>query len=297
MRAGQADRRRARPEQRHRRPDGNLQILYAAFRGDGVYLSPNRGQVFEPDGRRRRRPADPGRRPRQPARRSPVTAPGADAQRAPRAGSSWPSRPVPTEQRRPRTSSTRAGSTPLSSRPDGDLDGLYLTKDFGQNWTKVHLDHCRPAVRRDQPSGADERHARARDYDIGDGPAQRPAGQGNYDISLAIDPTNPNVVYLGGTADGQPDAASSGSTPPASTTPTPWRLHGTPRRQRRCSRSTPPAASPRNDPINRPTPTSNFNPSRASLSLHQPDPRPEQLLRRLDGHHHNASRSTTPAPT
>src|SRR5262249_5207115 len=38
------------------------------------------------------------------------------------------------------------------------------------------------------------------DYDVGGGGQ---FVQGNYDISLTIDPTNPNVVYLGGTADGQ----------------------------------------------------------------------------------------------
>src|SRR5262249_50621295 len=30
--------------------------------------------------------------------------------------------------------------------------------------------------------------------------------QGNYDVSLAIDPNNPNVVYIGGTRDGNPFA-------------------------------------------------------------------------------------------
>ena len=37
-------------------PTGNLQILYAAFRGEGVFLSPNRGQALEPDDRRRSAP-------------------------------------------------------------------------------------------------------------------------------------------------------------------------------------------------------------------------------------------------
>ena len=81
---------------------------------------------------RRRRHAGPGR-PRRPTRPT-----------APRAGSCWPSRALTGDPTPARTCSTRAGSTPPSSRADGRLDGLYLTKDFGQNWTQVRLpDRCR----------------------------------------------------------------------------------------------------------------------------------------------------------
>ena len=52
MLAGQAtdvvldpDSGRHQPRHRHR-GQGNLQIVYAAFRGDGVYISPNQGQVW-----------------------------------------------------------------------------------------------------------------------------------------------------------------------------------------------------------------------------------------------------------
>src|SRR5262249_8421734 len=53
---------------------------------------------------------------------------------------------------------------------------------------------------RDVPS-SDISMPRNQDYDVGGGANFT---QGNYDISLTVDPNNPNVVYLGGTADGQP---------------------------------------------------------------------------------------------
>ena len=48
MRAGQATDVVLDPASGHRstRPSGNLQIVYAAFRGEGVFISPNQGQVW-----------------------------------------------------------------------------------------------------------------------------------------------------------------------------------------------------------------------------------------------------------
>jgi subtilisin-like proprotein convertase family protein len=76
----------------------------------------------------------------------------------------------------------------------GHLDGLYLTKDFGVNWAKITFpsDFKLSATPTNDPTKPL--------YDVGGGGA---FVQGNYDVSLVIDPTNPNVVYLGGTADGQ----------------------------------------------------------------------------------------------
>ena len=90
----------------------------------------------------------------------------------------------------------------------GRLDGLYLTKDANrgsagtgsQNWTRVRLPNRAPAPGPGGSQGAvPSNDGRLGDYD--------PLGnslfaQGNYDVALAIDPTNPNVVYLGGTQDG-----------------------------------------------------------------------------------------------
>ena len=86
--------------------------------------------------------------------------------------------------------------------PDNHLDGLYLTKDHGQNWDRVTI----PTL---PPAGALRRGSArvpSNDTTLGnyDPLGNATFAQGNYDVSLIIDPTNPNVVYLGGTADGQP---------------------------------------------------------------------------------------------
>ena len=87
------------------------------------------------------------------------------------------------------------------------FSGLYLTKDYGANWTDIHIPTLAPV-----PGGAaasvqaiPTNDITNNNYDVGGGPPGTglPA-QGNYDLSLGIDPTNSNVVYLGGTADGQP---------------------------------------------------------------------------------------------
>ncbi|OWK40279.1 proprotein convertase P-domain-containing protein [Fimbriiglobus ruber] len=78
----------------------------------------------------------------------------------------------------------------------GTLQGLYLTKDGGANWTKVNLAAYTPKVGYSYGTN---------DYTQGQ---LNPFGavpfgtQGNYDVAMTIDPTNPNVVYIGGSNDG-----------------------------------------------------------------------------------------------
>jgi subtilisin-like proprotein convertase family protein len=81
--------------------------------------------------------------------------------------------------------------TPVAgSTGGGSFDGLYVTKDFGRNWTKVRL----PVVNVDSPSD----NPANPDYNV-------LGGQGRYDVSLAVDPVNPNIVYIGG-ASSEPSA-------------------------------------------------------------------------------------------
>ena len=91
--------------------------------------------------------------------------------------------------------------------PSDHFQGLYLTKDFGQNWTQVRIPTLPPvaSTQGQYPQAIPTNDISQADYGIGGGPPGTglPA-QGNYDFSLAIDPTNPNVVYMGGTQDGQP---------------------------------------------------------------------------------------------
>src|SRR5262249_14124612 len=88
----------------------------------------------------------------------------------------------------------------------GHLEGLYLTKDFGVNSAKMTFPSHGTASpgtnppRTIHPIPTNDTSATKPVYDVGGGGA---FSQGNYDLSLAIDPTNPYVVYLGGTRDGQ----------------------------------------------------------------------------------------------
>ena len=88
--------------------------------------------------------------------------------------------------------------------PERLLLGLFVTKDFGQNWTKVRIATLPPlssggfAYNQAIPTN----DVTQLDYAILGGSAGGIPAQGNYDISLAVDPTNPNIVYLGGARHG-----------------------------------------------------------------------------------------------
>ncbi len=86
----------------------------------------------------------------------------------------------------------------------GLLNGLYLTKDFGQNWTRVRIPSV-PGVGNAAPLAVPSNDSSRADYDpFGNPSFNQGTGQGAYDVSLVIDPNNPNVVYIGGTLDGPP---------------------------------------------------------------------------------------------
>ena len=185
-------------------PTGNLQVVYAAFRGDGVYISPNEGQVWnqmtggvgdpliqDPTFN----PAKPipvgnlGVNPNGPNGRIVLAKPALFPSSDPNATlknfiyQGWLYAAVVT--------------------PDNHLQGLYLTKDNGQNWTNVSLPTLPPAAGdiNAQPRAIPSNDTTLNNYDV---LGNATFAQGNYDVSLAVDPTNPNIAYLGGTADGQP---------------------------------------------------------------------------------------------
>src|SRR5207248_466954 len=79
----------------------------------------------------------------------------------------------------------------------GTIQGLYETKDFGLNWTKVRL----PVKGTGQNQIPTNDDSITTDYSV---VGSTQFAQGNYDSSLAVDPNNPAVVYVGGTADGNP---------------------------------------------------------------------------------------------
>ena len=87
----------------------------------------------------------------------------------------------------------------------GNLDGLYLTKDFGRNWVKVHIPVYFPDSAA-SPSVAHPSNNETRaDQDIFGQPGL--PGQGNYDISIAIDVNDPRIVFVGGDGIAAPSPA------------------------------------------------------------------------------------------
>jgi len=162
--------------------DGNLQIVYAGFQGDGVYISPNRGQTWG------LMTGGVG---------NPLIVDTFDHTNVAVAGGPTPNgangrivlaKPALTNS--PVENQIYAGWLYAAvSGSGGNFVGLFMTKDFGQNWVQVRIATI-PPDSDFTPSTPTNDISRA-DYDMTD-------GAGNYNITLAIDPTNPSVVYLGG---------------------------------------------------------------------------------------------------
>ena len=175
---------------------GNLGILYAAFPNHGTYISSNQGQTLQ------------------------LVAGGLGKDPL-IVGTGFPAQPIAVNN---------AGVTPngasgyiVLGKPaltanvavnlnyqdwlyvavenaDGTFNGLYVTKDRGENWTKVNLPNIplNGSVKASIPSNDTS----------GNSPTYDPTGsnlthQGTYNLTLTVDPTNPNIVYLGGSGDFQ----------------------------------------------------------------------------------------------
>ncbi len=163
---------------------GNLQVVFAGMEGQGVFISPNQGQVWtlmaggngnplivdnETTGRKNVNPL---------ANPSPNGAQGRIVLAV----------PAPTESAV--QNAIYAGWLYAAvSTASGDFDGLFVTKDFGQNWTKVSLNTLPPINNNHQAIPTNDVTQQA--YPI------TYLNQGNLYLSLVADPTNPNIVYLG----------------------------------------------------------------------------------------------------
>jgi len=187
-------------------PTGNTDILFAGFEGQGVFESPNRGTVWNQllGGVGDPLIQDGDNFPNSPI---PVTAPPSTPNGA--FGRIELAKPALTGVFLPDGTYTGDPVKDLLyegwlyagvMNTGGHLMGLYLTKDFGQNWTLVHLGNVQSVIPGLVPA-IPSNNTQLPNYDVGGGGS---FAQGNYDFSLGIDPINPNVVYMGGTADGQP---------------------------------------------------------------------------------------------
>lgn len=178
---------------------GNLRSLYAAFAGDGVYHSPNGGQNFNLMTGTTGNPLIQDSELPQP---QPIPV---------NAGETPNGKPGRIVLAKPSLTGERlkddiyagwlyaAVVGPNGAPTSGqNLVGVYVTKDFGQNWTKLHL----PAI---FSSGVPYLGLPSNDPNK---PNIDPTGRttptgtswhlGNFDIALAVDPNDPDVIYLGG---------------------------------------------------------------------------------------------------
>ena len=203
---------------------GNVDTIYAAIRGQGVFISPNRGQTFN---LMTGFIGDPLIQNTTPPPSTPVGVGSTDVI-APTPNGDSPSgrivlaKPAVEPSTVPgykqynlttegwlyaavvygdTTTNEVTNATPLPTvNPNADWIGLYMTKDFGQNWVKVR-DFLDNTVSVPSNSPTTSTSTTNQNYPItGEGTPKGAAFHlGNYDLSLAVDADNPNVVYLGGT--------------------------------------------------------------------------------------------------
>jgi subtilisin-like proprotein convertase family protein len=171
---------------------GNLQIVYAGIRGSGVYISPNQGQVWTLMAGGVGNPliidTNTGKNV------NPVAGP------TPNGAEGRIVLAVPAPTGNAAADAVYAGWLYAAvAAPDGSFFGLFETKDFGQNWTDVRISTLPPIT-----SGGLTYNQAIPTNDVNQpnyailGGAGGLGGQGNYDITMSVDPANPNIVYLGG---------------------------------------------------------------------------------------------------
>jgi subtilisin-like proprotein convertase family protein len=177
---------------------GNLQVVYAGIRGQGVYMSPNQGQVWSQMLGTTGNPLIDDTHTGNNVNPANNGTPGGAQGRIVLA--------VPQPSGNAAADAVYEGWLyAIVATPAGALDGIFVTKDFGQNWTKVRIPTLPP-----EASGGTTFNQAIPSNNISQpdypliGSTRFP--QGNYNILLTVDPTNPNVIYAGGTADGNESA-------------------------------------------------------------------------------------------
>ncbi|MCY2951172.1 MAG: proprotein convertase P-domain-containing protein [Planctomycetota bacterium] len=189
------------------KPTGNLQVVYAAFEGDGIYKSPNRGQVWNlMDGNvgdpllidRYAYPGYPPIAVNHPAYFNPdyvgfngLEAPnGANIERIVMAKPAITNDPVKDLLYQGWLYAAAVSNvtyTPLNAIVH--FANVYITKDYGENWTRIRL-----------PIGSND--TRNADYNFGGNVTLSGYVLSNYNLSIAVDPNDANVVYVGGVGPG-----------------------------------------------------------------------------------------------
>ena len=168
---------------------GNLQVVFAGFEApgtggtaQGVYMSPNQGQVWN------LMAGNVG----NPLVIDTLTGKNVNPDESPNpnggGGRIVLSVPAPTDNAV--ENAFYAGWLYAAvATPSGGYDGLFMTKDFGQNWVEVNIATLPPAANFNQAIPTND--VTQPNYAI------TLLNQGNLYLTLSTDPTNPNVVYLG----------------------------------------------------------------------------------------------------
>ena len=173
---------------------GNLQVVFAGIRGVGVEMSPNQGQVWSVMNGGIGNPLILDNYTAPPTNVNPVAGP------TPNGAQGRVVLAVPNATGNAVEDAIYEGWLYAAvATPAGGFFGLFVTKDFGENWTEVHIANLPGAGTSAQAIPTND--ITQPNYPITGGGAFG-AGQGNYDLILDTDPTNPNVVYLGGSLDG-----------------------------------------------------------------------------------------------
>ena len=173
-------------------PTGNLQILYAAISGVGVYQSQNEGLGWNQllGGVGNAFFQDSSKFPTTPV---PITGSTAAPTGGGRIVLAKPALTGSASQNALYQGWLYAAvvSPAAPGSIQGQLQGLFMTKDFGRNWTPIHLPN--------QANGATGGIQANPSNDTSLGDVDPLDNAGGTAISLTVDPNNPNVVYLGGT--------------------------------------------------------------------------------------------------
>ena len=164
---------------------GNLQIVYAGMAGQGIFMSPNQGQIWNlmnPVGNPLIIDVLTGRNVNPIAEANPNG---------------------PGDLRIVLAMPARTGNAVEDAMYAGWLYAaiytppgisLFMTKDFGQNWTPVRTATLPPIANFNQAIPTND----VRDYQDY---LITLANQGNRYMTLTVEPTNPNIIYLGSFGD------------------------------------------------------------------------------------------------
>ena len=176
---------------------GNLQILYAGIAGQGVFISTNQGQSWTlmngGVGNPLIEDLTTG------ANVNPATNP------TPNGAQGRITLAMPASTSNAVWNQIYSGWLYAAvATPSGGWDGLFVTKDFGENWTQVNIASALPAITNaqtplTQPVG-DATYGQAIPSNVPGAPAYpiTDQSQGNLDLTLTVDPSDPSIVYLGG---------------------------------------------------------------------------------------------------